>query len=382
MTGRILSITVDLTPTVQNHAGLGRYAEEIARALFASCQPDERMCAFYTDPHRRRLSPPLDQLPASTLTLPNKLWRSKVMLAYALHLPQNQAIGQPDVFFATDHLLPYLPGAIKHFLLADLSFLSHSQTHTFLNRTFLQLMVPRFLRAADAVIAISQCTLQEALSRYPFIGNKGYVAHPGVGQHFRPVLDPARLDSVRARYHLPERFVLYVGTIEPRKNLVMLLGAFRQASLADLKLVIVGKRGWLFQEALARVHELGLEDQVIWTGFVPDDDLPALYSLAQVFAYPSLFEGFGLPVAEAMACGTPVLCSNTSSLPEVAGDAALLLPPTDVCAWSQALVRIVQDVSLHADLRERGLRQAKRFTWEASANLVRALYRELYARHP
>jgi glycosyltransferase involved in cell wall biosynthesis len=148
-----------------------------------------------------------------------------------------------------------------------------------------------------------------------------------------------------------------------------------------LQLVIAGKRGWHSEPFFERLQALGLTDQVRRLGFVPDEDLPALYSLAEVFAFPSIYEGFGLPVLEAMACGTPVISSNASSLPEVAGEAAIQIAPTEVREWTQALERISNDAELRASLRERGLKQATRFTWEAAARQTYAIYQEVYAAH-
>jgi glycosyltransferase involved in cell wall biosynthesis len=150
---------------------------------------------------------------------------------------------------------------------------------------------------------------------------------------------------------------------------------------SGIQLVIAGKRGWHSEPFFERLQALGLTDKVRLLGFVPDEDLPALYGLAEVFAFPSLYEGFGLPVLEAMACGAPVICSNTSSLPEVAGEAAIQLAPTDVRGWTEALGRLMSDGALCATLRQRGLQQAHRFTWENTARQTYAIYQEVYAAH-
>jgi glycosyltransferase involved in cell wall biosynthesis len=374
-----MRVTIDLTAAVQGHAGLGRYAGELGRALLATRPSDEALAAFYVDPARRRPAPPLDTLPHTALAMGNKPWRLGVAVANALNIDQAAAVGNPDVFLATDHVLPCLPKAVTIFTVADVTYLSHAATHAFWNRTYLRLMMPRFLRAADAVVGISRCTVNEAAAAYPFIAGKTHVIYPGVSPRFRRVDDPARLADVRARYHLPPRFLLYVGTIEPRKNLPVLFEAFKAAAVTDVQLVIAGKKGWLYDETFARLRALGLENDVCFPGFVPDDDLPALYSLADGFVFPSLYEGFGLPVAEALACGCPVISSNTSSLPEVAGDAALLAAPDDVRGWAEAIARICADPALRADLSARGPQQAARFTWEAAASQTRALYRGVYA---
>ncbi|MBN1221227.1 MAG: glycosyltransferase family 4 protein [Anaerolineae bacterium] len=376
----MIRITIDLTPTLQSQAGLGRYAAELTRALYLTLPADERLELFYIDSQRRPPPASLSALSACCLPLAAKPWRFWVLLAQFLRLSQDRLLGRPDVFLATDHVLPYLTGSRAIFTLGDVTFISHPQTHSCLNRTYLRLMMPHFIRQADAVLAISHSTLREAAMVYPALHNKGYVVYPAVGRQFCQVTEPSLLEAVRRCYHLPDCFLLYVGTIEPRKNLLILFEAFKQAQdiIPDVKLVLAGKKGWLYTDIFAVVQSLGLREQVIFTNFVPDEHLPALYTLAQGFIYPSLYEGFGLPILEAMACGTPVLCSDTSSLPEVTGSAAILLPPTDVRAWVEAMTQVTQNATLQADLRQRGLRQAARFTWEATARQTREIYREIY----
>ena len=195
-------------------------------------------------------------------------------------------------------------------------------------------------------------------------------------------LDPptaGRDDFIRRKYKLPARFILYVGTLEPRKNLNTLLEAYAvlRHSLPEVGLVIAGGKGWLYESFFARLRTLDLEPHVTLTGFVPEADLPALINCAEVFAYPSVFEGFGLPPLEAMACGMPVVVSNASSLPEVVGEAGLSLAPRDISAWVEALSGVLLNPALRADLRARGLQRAAQFTWQAAARQTLALYQDL-----
>ena len=204
------------------------------------------------------------------------------------------------------------------------------------------------------------------------------VIYEAADTRFRPQ-PPETVAEARSRYHLPERYLLFVGTIEPRKNLGRLLQAFerlRAEKLTDA-LVIVGKRGWLYDDFIAQWEASPARDAVIFPGWVDDADLPAIYAGAQALAFPSIFEGFGLPILEAMGCGTPVACSNTSSLPEVAGDAALLFDPQDVDALTDALRRLLSDRDLAEALAARGLAQAARFSWARAAQETAALYHEL-----
>ena len=216
------------------------------------------------------------------------------------------------------------------------------------------------------------------------------VVHHGLSERFRPVEEPAAIATVLDRYGLrgtetrrhgdtetPCGYFLYVGTVQPRKNLVRLIEAFAriaqatdgnlQSAICNLQLVIAGKRGWLTDSIERRVAELGIAERVRFTGYVADEDLPALLSGALAFVFPSLYEGFGMPVLEAMACGAPVLASATSALPEVAGDAALLIDPEDTAAIAHGLERLAGDADLRADLRARGLVRAAQFTWERCA---------------
>jgi glycosyltransferase involved in cell wall biosynthesis len=206
----------------------------------------------------------------------------------------------------------------------------------------------------------------------------GVVIHLGKSEAFRADLAPSEIRRVRAKYGLDADFVLFIGTIEPRKNLSRLVSAF--ASLgekhSDLFLVIAGKKGWMYDGLLQLVQDLNLQSRVIFTGFVPEEDKPFLIAAAKVFAYPSLYEGFGIPVLEALACGIPTVTSNVSSLPEVAGDAALTVDPGNVGELASAMALLIEDESLRARLAHESLRQAAKFTWTKTANMTREAYHD------
>jgi glycosyltransferase involved in cell wall biosynthesis len=182
---------------------------------------------------------------------------------------------------------------------------------------------------------------------------------------------------VREKYRLPEQFILYLGTIEPRKNVAGLLHAYRR--LLDrgdttLDLVVAGRKGWLYEPVFQAVRELGLEERVHFTGWVAGEDAPALMNSAQVFVYPSLYEGFGLPPLEAMACGTPVVCSNAASLPEVVGDAAILVNPLETNEMADAIARVLSDPARRQEMCAKSIAQAARFTWERAARETLQVY--------
>ena len=237
--------------------------------------------------------------------------------------------------------------------------------------------LPYTLRFADAVIADSEATRRdiERITRLP--AARITVIPLGVEARFAPCPPPQR-EACRAQYQLPARFILYVGTLEPRKGLDTLIEAFAPLARRDpVGLVLVGKRGWYWQPLLARLTALRLEERVQLLDYVPDADLPAIYAAASVLVLPSRYEGFGLPVLEAMACGTPVVCTNVASLPEVAGEAARLVPPDYPQALAEALEAVLTDRALTEALRERGLQRAANFTWERTAQATLAVYERL-----
>jgi glycosyltransferase involved in cell wall biosynthesis len=369
-----LKVCLDVSAAVHRRAGLGRYAHELVKGLVDLDGCD--ITTFYHQRGEAHLDPPLDRLPRLTTRLSVRPWRLTTALAYFTNFGMDRMFGDIDLFHATEHLLPRLKKTRSVFTLHDLIFQFDPDSHKPLNIAFLKTLMPRFLKAADAIIAVSECSKHDAINLYGIPAGKIHVIYEGVDPKFTPVADPVRLAHVRAAYHLPERFILHVGTIEPRKNLPLL---FEVVAQTKEHLVVAGKLGWLTEPILAKVKELGIEDRVTFTGFIADDDLPALISAATVLAMPSKYEGFGLPVLEAMACGTPVIASNAASLPEVGGDAVLYAWPDDVRLWLQLFDLLMNDAELRASLRERGLRQAAKFQWERMARETLEVYKRIQA---
>jgi glycosyltransferase involved in cell wall biosynthesis len=378
-----IQVSLDLSPTVHRRAGWGTYAYELARALHALSN-GPNLTLFYNDPSRALSLPPsLASLPAHALPLATRPWRLVAALSQQLDVGLDRWLPKCDLFHATEHLLPRLKCAHTVLTIHDLIFLLFPEYHLPLNKWFLNRFVPLFVRRADAIIAVSRCTREDLIRHYAVPPEKITVIYEGVDARFRPVTDPDALARVRALYDLPERFILCVSTIEPRKNLSTLLEAVARlkgrAATRDLRLLIGGRKGWLYEGFFRRRRELGLEEEVILAGVVPDEDLPALYSAAALFVFPSLYEGFGLPPLEAMACGTPVITSDTSSLPEVVGEAGIMVALHDVDGLVEAMERVLTDEGEQKRMRERGLQQAATFSWERTARETLAVYREVVA---
>ncbi len=292
---------------------------------------------------------------------------------------QRQVLGALDVFHASDVVQLATPGVAQVATVFDLSPLHWPEYHLGRNVELFERKMVHLSQQADRIIAISQATADDLAAHYPAIAGRVEVVPCGVDAAFRPVTDRAAQADVRRKYGIPAPdYLLFVGTLEPRKNLVRLVEAYAALRAAEgaatPPLVLTGNRGWHDGPIFEAVERKQMHDHIHFTGQVADEDLPGLYSGAACFIYPSLFEGFGLPLLEAMACGAPVITSNTSSLPEVAGDAALLVPPEDVDALAGALGRLLNDAALCTELRQRGLAQAARFSWERTARETCAVY--------
>jgi glycosyltransferase involved in cell wall biosynthesis len=376
-----MRITVDISPAVHRHAGLGRYAHELLAALTMLDRSNEYSAFYYAPRGDVRPDPPLDRVPAKTIRLAAKPWRMSILLAYLAGATMDRWLPETDIFHATDHLLPPLRLSRSVFTIHDLIFRFYPEYHLPLNRIYLSLMLPRFMRRADAIIAVSESTRRDALRLMPISPEKVQVIYEGVNPIYRPIHDGDALAAVRAKYQLPPRFILYLGTIEPRKNLLTLLDAYHTLLARDQgapALVIAGRKGWLYRPVFDRVRELGLDGHVHFTDYIQSDDTTALLNASEMFVFPSLYEGFGLPPLEAMACGRPVICSNSSSLPEVVGNGAILFEPHDVGALVQAMERILTDEHLRSELSMRGIAQASRFSWERTAKETLAVYQRLF----
>lgn len=264
----------------------------------------------------------------------------------------------------------------------DLSFIRFPQSFNAANRIYLKWATRQSLRRANRVIAISENTRRDLVTLFGAEPKKIEVVYCGIDPSFSPSNDPGDIECLRTQHHLPEKMILFVGTIEPRKNVARLIRAFARAKRnAHLphRLVLVGARGWKDQEVDAAIEQEGIAEQVIFAGYVAQEELPRWYRAADLFVYPSLYEGFGLPPLEAMACGAPVVSSNASSLPEVIGDAGLLVAPDDEDALADAITRALTDAALREQMIERGLKQAAKFSWARAARETTDIYRTVLA---
>lgn len=372
-----MPIYVDVSAAVHSKAGLGRYAASLAHAL-VEARPGA-FALFYNGRPPAQALRTLPQAPARSVPAGYKPWRMAVWWGQVARVPFNRLVPGATLFHATEHLLPPLQDVPTVLTVHDLIFHLFPQYHKPLNYWYLRWTMPLYVRRADAVIAVSEATRQDLCRHYRVPSEKVRVIYEAAAPHFRPAPSEAVV-QVRRRYHLPARFALTVGTIEPRKNLPRLFQALAQLRGAErIPLVVVGSKGWLYEETFRTVARLELEDQVSFLGYAPEEDLPALYTAADLFVLPSLYEGFGLPVLEAMSCGAPVACSRAASLQEVAGDAARYFDPYNPEAMAEAIWTLWRDADQRAHLRERGLKRAAAFSWKRAASETLALYDTLLA---
>ena len=281
----------------------------------------------------------------------------------------------PDVLFVPAHVLPIIHPSRSVVTIHDLGYIHYPDMHTAMARRYLDWSTRHNARGARRIVADSRATRDDLVACYHVDSAKIDVVYPAGAGQLEPVRDPERLQAARAKYGLSSSYYIHVGTLHPRKNLVGLLDAFtslvsRSAVPGDTQLVLVGREGWLYDDIVARAAAPELRGRVILTGYAPEEDLAALLSGAIAYVLPSWYEGFGLPALEAMACETPVVCSNVSSLPEVVGDAALLVDPADTAGIADAMARVCQDRVLAEDLVRRGTAQVRHFGWNRTARQV------------
>lgn len=366
-----MQIAIDYTAGVRQMAGVGRYTRGLVRALLDVGQQHRFTLLYAGLPPDVWPGPELDgrQARALPLLVPERavdvLWHRWRLPIYA-----DMLAGGADLFFGPNYALPPLRRAAGVVAVYDLSYLTLPETHEPELRHYLGTVVPLAVRDASLVVTDSEFARRQIVEQLG-VAEERTIAVPAAPEPtFRIIGDTAARAGIRQRYQLDRPFILSVGTIQPRKNLVRLLEAiarlrwhFRDSAL----LVHVGRRGWLYGDVFRAVQDLRLSDVVRLVDGADDWELALLYNEATVLALPSLYEGFGIPCVEAMVCGVPVVASNVASLPEVVGDAGILIDPYDVDGLADALHRCLNDESLRGDLIRRGMERARRFNWERSA---------------
>lgn len=346
--------------------GTEAYSLHLIRAL-ASAAPRHTLRLFVPDAPPPGLFPTAPNIQVRVIPFP-RLW-THVRLSWEM------LRAAPDALFVPAHVLPLAHPARSLVTVHDLGYKHFPEAHPWRQRAYLDWSTRWSARASRALLADSAATRDDLVRLYGTDPAKITVVYPGYDESLRRVDDPAALARVRAQYGIEGDYVLHVGTLHPRKNLARLIEAFGQLqdSFPGLRLVLAGARGWLAGPILERVRALGLDDRVVLPGYVAAGDLAALLSGARAYAFPSLYEGFGFPALEAQACGVPLVAARASSLPEVAGDAAIYVDPLSVDDITRGLRLALSDATLCAELVARGAQNLCRFSWARAAAEVLAV---------
>ena len=368
-------ITIDYTPAVHQRAGIGRLTRELIAAILAR-----------PTPHQFKLfvmgsGEGVQQVPVASLVAPlvapiTDRWFHRLWFKANLPLPVQWFAGPCELYHATDFVLPpTLPRTPTVLTVHDLSFERDPASAVPTLISFLRKVVPASAHRATHIVADSHATARDLTEIYDIAPEKITTIHSGVHPRFQ--VDPASLGEarqLRAKYQLGDApYILTVGTLQPRKNHLNLVRAVAKLS-RPVNLVISGGKGWLYDDVVSEVQTLGLSERVKFIGYADDADLPALYRAAAAFAFPSLYEGFGLPLLEAMASGVPVVTSNVSSLPEVAEGVGLLVNPRDVDGLAAALDQALHDEHWRTQAIPAGVARAREFTWDRAAQQLLDVY--------
>lgn len=376
-----MRIAIDYTAAIRQGAGVGQYVRNLVDALLAEDHDNQYTLLTSGRPTKEHPFPTGPNVRGRSIFIPDRYLN---ILWYRWRLPLNATLfsGQVDIYHGPDFALPPLGKKLRKVVTVhDLAFLEHPEYAVPELVTYLKKIVPEAVAAADVVAAVSEATRQGLMQHFHTPAEKITVVPIGVASHFRRITDPILLGATQHKYGLKHPLVLGVGTLEPRKNHLNLIKAFARATRTKngpAMLAIAGGKGWLYEETQRVVADLKLENKVRFLGRVSDLELITLYSMADIFAFPSFFEGFGIPPLEAMACGAPIITSDTSSLPEVVGDAAILVNPHDIDALSHAITRLIDNEGLREELRQKGFQRIQHFSWPQTARKMLAVYQRLY----
>jgi glycosyltransferase involved in cell wall biosynthesis len=348
--------------------GARQFIKSLIPAL-AECRDSDQLFVLYNHGQFRGLAADCQEI---VMESPNKMWWDFVLLPRMLRKLRIEAAIFPK------NVIPLFTGCANYVVIHDLAyFVPELNAYPWLDTIYMRTLLPRSVRRADGVFAVSENTRRDVLRYTGCDPAQITVTYEAADPAYAPVHDPDCLRAVREKYHLPAQFVLYTGSLSPRKNLVRLLQAFaRTCAQVPHQLVLTGSKSWKDRSVYEMMDTLNLRGRIEQVGYVEEKDMPALYTLAGAYVYPSLYEGFGLPVLEAMQCGCPVVASHASSIPEVAGDAALLIDPYDVGAIAEAIHKVLTNPPCRERLIAAGLHRASLFSWrrcaETMLNVVRA----------
>lgn len=373
-----MNIGIDISSVVNQKTGVARYTKQLVKNLLEIDK--ENRYTLYSFFGSRKNTLPFNKNNAifKAYNYPPQSFKTFLLMLRLLNKSPDFLTKEADIMHSTDLLFPASSNKPSVLTVHDLIFLRFPRFYTQKNRSYMKSMAKFSIKNASHIICYSQATKKDIVNLLAVDENKISVIYLGVEKYFKRTNNRS-ISLAKQKYKLPRNYILTLSTIEPRKNLKRLIQAFNsiKSEIGDFKLVIVGQRGWKYRKFFQFLSQMDVEEDIVLTGYVNDKDLPAIYSGASVFAYPSLYEGFGLPVLEAMACGTPVVCANTSSLPEIVGEAAVTINPYSVKEIATGIKNVIVDKNLAKTLSNESIKQARKFSWENTAKQTLAIYKQV-----
>lgn len=373
-----MNILIDFTQIPVQKCGIGIYALNLISKIYELdkvnnyyiiIQDDDNALCFISHPH------------FNVIKVNSRIFRKLVFrfLLEQFYIPYLALKHKIDAVHSLHYSFPLLITTKRIVTIPDMTFFKHSDKHLFIKRYYFKFFICLASILADKIITISKSSKDDFLERFKSAREKINVVCLGRRKAFNNKLDASTINSVRNKYKISNNYILYLGTIEPRKNIRRLILAFDRFlnDGEDCQLVIAGKKGWHYDGIFRLIEELSLKEKVIFTGFVSEDEKPFLIGGAKIFVYPSIYEGFGIPVLEALSCGIPTITSNVSSLPEITGDAALLVNPLDVNELYSNIKGLFNDRTLYTQLKEKSVEQAKKFSWKRCAQETIEVYNSI-----
>jgi glycosyltransferase involved in cell wall biosynthesis len=376
-----MKVSIELQPCLKNKSGIGVYTYELTKRLenFKDIKFQGNIFNFL---NRNDIEQDIPDLTLNKnicslfpYSIYRRIWRCMPIKYNVLF--RNDA----DIYQFFNFIVPTNISGKVITTIHDLTYILYPETMDKKNRERLKKDMINTVNRVDYILTISENSKNDIIKYLNIPEDKITVIYPGVDEIYKQVLDEKHIEKIKRKYNIIGRYLLYLGTLEPRKNIETIIKSYNdfiKSSDEDIKLVLAGKKGWLYDSIFNLVSEYGLENNVVFTDYVDDSDKPALYQGAEIFLFPSLYEGFGIPVAEAMASRTPVITSNSSSLPEVAGDSAIITEPLDYRKISESIKKILRDSNIRQKMIENGIKQVEKFNWDDSAEKLRKIYIDLY----
>lgn len=375
-----MKIYLDGQPLIGNKTGIGHYTNNLLKEFFSKKLPVELITNQITNKNKLKvLNLSRDNIKAKNKIYPYKAIRRLMGHNILYDFPIDLiGVKSNSIFHATNFITLPTRYAKQVVTIHDLAFMKFPEVVESNIYQYLMRWVPYSIKKADQIIADSIQTKADIIEYFTIPEDKINVVYLAADSKFKKE-SQEKIEIVKVKYKLPIKYLLYLGTLEPKKNITTLIDVYNQLKQKysiEEKLVIVGTKGWKFNPIFEKIKDLHLENDVIFTGYVDDEDLPSIYSGASVFTFPSIYEGFGIPLLEAMQCEIPVVASNTSCIPEVVEDAGLLIDPYDINKWVEAIYQILINHELRMNLVQKGIEQSNKFSWEKVANETLEVYKK------